>query len=111
VASTGRLSLNNSGDRIILKDSDGIIISAVTYGTEASQDQSLTRFPEGTGLFELHQTVSSNGALFSPGRAANPLVSESIPHVPEPGMRAYVCYLLLLGLGIRLRRQRTSQGV
>jgi len=67
-ASSGSLSLNNSGDTITLADDMGTTITQVVYGSEGGANQSLTRDPDGTGSFAQHSTVTgANGALFSPG--------------------------------------------
>jgi hypothetical protein len=66
-ASSGSLGLNNGGDDIVLKDSSGAVIVAVTYGSEAGNNQSLTRDPDFTGDFVIHtNALGSGGALFSP---------------------------------------------
>lgn len=92
-ASSGVLSLNNSGDEIILKDAFGGVVDHVIYSSEADHDQSLTRFPEGTGPFLLHRLVSSRELLFSPGTdpdGGNPQATHAIPE-PATGT--------LLGIG------------
>jgi CSLREA domain-containing protein len=70
-ASTGRLSLTNSGLTIILRDASGNLVTQFTYGgtnLNAGKDQSLTRSPDITGDFLLHtQAPSSDGRRFSPG--------------------------------------------
>lgn len=71
-ASTGSLSLNNSGDDITLAIADGEVIQVLTYGSEGSQDVSLTRDPDLTRLFVQHDLATgSDGALFSPGTLIN----------------------------------------
>ncbi|HEU4726662.1 MAG TPA: lamin tail domain-containing protein [Kofleriaceae bacterium] len=68
-ASTGSLSLNNSGDTVTLRSSNSTIISSFTYTSAlASQDGvSMNRSPDGgtAATFVLHNTLSS--ALSSPG--------------------------------------------
>ncbi|MEM9540353.1 MAG: lamin tail domain-containing protein [Cyanobacteria bacterium P01_E01_bin.42] len=64
-ASTGSLGLTNGGDTITLKDGSGSAIDTHTYGSEGSNNQSLTRNPDITGLFVEHTAVASS--LFSPG--------------------------------------------
>ena len=67
-ASTGALSLNNSGDDLTLNNGLADVVS-YTYGSEAGNNQSLTRDPDLTGgTFVEHSTATdSGGALFSPG--------------------------------------------
>jgi uncharacterized protein (TIGR03437 family) len=69
-ASTGGLSLNNSGGIVTLRDSAGVIVSSILYGaaggTASDANQSITRFPDVSGNFVLHQ-LASNMQPFSPG--------------------------------------------
>ena len=67
------LSLNNGGDRIIVKDNMGAIVTSLTYGAaEGGAHQSITRSPDVTGGFVVHSTApGSGGALFSPGSRLN----------------------------------------
>jgi len=97
IASTGRLSLNNSSDSVIFKNGLGEIIDSVMYGSEASMNQSLTRFPEGNLPFQLHSKVSSAGLLFSPGTNANGQLTkpETVPSVPEPSTWTLIALSLL----------------
>ncbi|OGW80853.1 MAG: hypothetical protein A3G33_05520 [Omnitrophica bacterium RIFCSPLOWO2_12_FULL_44_17] len=85
-ASSGSLHLTNSGDKIVLKNTMYEIMDSVIFGNEADRDQSLTRFPEGTGSFRLHSEVSSKKFLFSPGtnREGKDKDTGSTPAVPEP---------------------------
>ena len=83
-ASTGTLSLNNTGDQIILKNKLGIVVNQVGFSREADRDQSLTRFPEGNGSFHLHREVSSSGLIFSPGTDVEGRTRNLTPTVPEP---------------------------
>src|SRR6266481_243654 len=74
-ATSGGLSLTNGGGAITLRDSDGVIITSLTWGgaTGLSGDanQSMTRSPDITGPFVLHQSASGNpGGSFSPGTTA-----------------------------------------
>jgi len=68
-ASTNGLNLVNSGDKIVLKDSNDVVVYAYTYQTEAAHNQSITRFPdlEPRQINALHSEVS-DGQLFSPGK-------------------------------------------
>ena len=67
-ASTGGLSLNNSGDTVTLKDDLGTVVQSVTYGSEGGHDVSLTRNPDmSNSPLVQHTTVSTGGARFSPG--------------------------------------------
>lgn len=73
VASTGGLSLRNSGERITLKSGDGVAIGALDYSAElASQDGvSMNREVDGDGAsgFVLHTSTSVLPA--SPGRRSD----------------------------------------
>ena len=69
IASSGQLSLNNSGDTVTLNNGTSDVVS-YTYGTEGGDNQSLTRDPDisGTDPLVKHSTATgSGGALFSPG--------------------------------------------
>lgn len=72
-ASTGQLSLNNSGDTVTLKTGAGSTVDAFTYGSSlASVDGvSMNRSPDAsaTGTFVLHTSISSLSA--SPGTRAD----------------------------------------
>lgn len=72
VASTGALSLLNGGDTILLLDPAGSIAEEMSYGAatalEGDRNQSLTRAPDVTGDFALHQTLAGvSSRPFSPG--------------------------------------------
>lgn len=87
VASSGSLGLNNSGDQVVLKDAQGQGVDQVVYDAQANQNQSLVRFPEGIGPFQLHQDVSSQGLLFSPRadlEGGLPLQDSLQPPLQEP---------------------------
>jgi uncharacterized protein YjdB len=71
-ASTAGLSLVNSGGVVTLEDTTGTIVNLLAYGGSSGLDgqanQSITRSPDVTGDFALHQSASgSNGRSFSPG--------------------------------------------
>ena len=64
----GSLNLNNSGDSITVTNSDGTVVATDTYGSEAGDNQSITRDPDLTGSFLKHSAATgADGALFSPG--------------------------------------------
>ena len=64
----GSLNLNNSGDSITVTNSDGTVVATDTYGSEAGDNQSITRDPDLTGSFLKHSAATgSDSALFSPG--------------------------------------------
>ena len=68
-ASTGSLNLLNAGDKIVLKDTTGLTVFAYTYGAEAADNQSITRFPDlSDGAIDTPHSSVGNGALFSPGK-------------------------------------------
>ena len=111
IASTGALSLNNSGDMLTLRDANGITIDGLTYGAEGGMDVSLTRVPDASGSFVKHTTVSN--ARFSPGTTIDGSTelphSVSHPTMPEPSS------LILLGSGflslLPLARGRPPRGI
>jgi len=75
-AQTGGLSLANSGGVITLRDGSSATVNSVAYGGSTGLDgnanQSLTRAPDISGPFDLHQSASgSGGRLFSPGIRVN----------------------------------------
>jgi len=51
VASSGRLSLNNGEDRVSLVTAWGDTVDVHEYGSEAGNDESMIRVPDGTGAW------------------------------------------------------------
>ncbi len=73
-ASSGGLSLNNSGDKIRLEDGQGRLIQEIVISaSEGNAGQSLNRQPDVDGAtFARHSDVARNAArLFSPGAKVN----------------------------------------
>ena len=70
-ASTGSLSLVNSGGIVSLQDRAGAIVNLVAYGgssaIDADNNQSVTRSPDISGNFAPHLTASGGARAFSPG--------------------------------------------
>ncbi len=68
-ASTGTLSLNNSGDTVTLKDDLGVVVQTVTYNGAGGDNQSLVRDPDFTNAPFVKHTVAvgSGGSAYSPG--------------------------------------------
>ena len=70
-ASTGSLSLVNSGGIISLQDRAGAIVNLVAYGgssaIDADNNQSVTRSPDIRGNFAQHLTATDGARAFSPG--------------------------------------------
>jgi hypothetical protein len=69
ILSGGSLSLNNGGDTFTFSDTTNIQ-ATYTYGSEANDNQSLTRDPDLTGpepLVKHTAAAGSGGARFSPG--------------------------------------------
>lgn len=66
------LSLNNSGDTITLKDSEGNEITSISY-TGSESEESITRNPDITGSFEGHTSADAadDSSPFSPGTQVN----------------------------------------
>ncbi len=98
-ASTGSLGLNNSGDTVTLFDTRSVQIDQVVYGSLGGKNQSLTRFPEGTGkIFLLHSDIEqAQGSLFSPGTRVDGKIFGSVT-TPEFPVWVYFSmgYLLIL---------------
>ena len=85
VASTGLLSLTNSGDEVILKDNFGTLITSYSYILGGDQDQSLAREPDITGpSFKLHTEILSNPVPYSPGRYNTTDIPVSVEFLSSP---------------------------
>ena len=67
-ASSGSLVLNNTGDVITIKNTNGNIIVTETYNSEANNNQSIARNDDIFGVFTQHTTIETNPVLFSPGK-------------------------------------------
>ncbi|SEC85050.1 Por secretion system C-terminal sorting domain-containing protein [Tenacibaculum sp. MAR_2009_124] len=67
VASSGFLSLNNSGDTITIRDENDTLILTEIYSS-AGNNQSIARNDDINGTFVDHSHISTNPILFSPGR-------------------------------------------
>jgi uncharacterized protein (TIGR03437 family) len=74
-ASSGGLSLVNSGGALTLQDRAGTIVNLVSYGgssgIDADNDQSVTRSPDITGNFAPHLAASDGARAYSPGTQIN----------------------------------------
>ena len=87
-ASTGTLSLNNTGDTVSLFRQDQSLVDRVVYNDMANHDQSITRMPEGEGPFVLHGSIpQASGKLYSAGKGVDgslryDLGAQSIPEAP-----------------------------
>jgi hypothetical protein len=69
-ASTGGLALSNTGDDITVTHPSGLVLTSLTYGGEASMNESVVRIPElSDASFVGHTSVVST--LFSPGTRIN----------------------------------------
>jgi type II secretory pathway component GspD/PulD (secretin) len=78
----GSLGLNNGGDLITVIDSEGVEVTAVLYGSEGNQDQSITRYPDLSGQLPLvlhSQAPEAGEALYSPGTRIDQLAFGSCP--------------------------------
>ncbi len=84
-ASSGLLSLNNSGDTVTLKDGSSNVVAEYTYGSEANDDQSISRDPDLTGSFTKHSEIAAAaGALFSPGTKVDGSAFSNSPPGNQP---------------------------
>ena len=101
-ASSGSLSLNNSGDQIILRNAAGGIVDQILFGSEGNLNQSLTRFPEGSGPFQLHTLASSQRLLFSPGTDPEGASLRGTVTTPEPA----TALLLIPGIFLLTQQKR-----
>ncbi len=87
-ASTGSLSLVNSGGVVTLRDTNGAVVSLLSYGgstgINADANQSVTRSPDVTGNFTGHLSAEgSAGRAYSPGTRVNgsPFLSPAIARI------------------------------
>jgi len=73
-ASSGKLGLNDNMDIIYIYDTQLEIISSLSYGEEAGDNQSITRDPDILGSTPLRKhslATGSGGTIFSPGTMIN----------------------------------------
>ncbi len=75
-ASTGGVSLTNTGMTILVRDAAGHLITEFSYGgttgLDGNANQSLTRSPDVAGSFMLHtQAAGAQGRAYSPGTFAD----------------------------------------
>ena len=60
------LSLNNSGDAILIRNAESNLVCRIVYGSKmVAPDASMTRWPDANGPFVAHATVAQT--RFSPG--------------------------------------------
>jgi len=73
IASEGQLNLNNAGDVLTLRNSQGNTVAVFDInGLSGNPDEAYTRNPDVTGAFVQHSTFpAANGRLFSPGVKVN----------------------------------------
>ena len=87
-ASSGGLSLNNSGGVVTLRDSAGAIVTSIMYGAivgvASDANQSVTRFPDVIGNMVLHR-LASNMQPFSPGTTVT-----GAPFAPSPAVSVVI---------------------
>ena len=87
-ASTGGLSLSNTGGVVTLRDGSAAVLATISYGglsgIPGNQGQSLTRSPDSSGDFVLHQSApGSAGRLFSAGTKLDGTAFTVYPAVAE----------------------------
>ena len=86
VASSGGLSLNNTGDTVSLYDNNNILVDQIIYGNIGNQDQSIVRWPltAESGLVISSQIPEAGGRIYSPGvNADGKPITPSATAVPE----------------------------
>jgi len=77
-ATTGGLALSNTGDDITVTHPSGVVLTSLSYGDEASMNESVVRIPElSDESFVGHTTVVST--LFSPGTRVNGTPFDAVP--------------------------------
>lgn len=69
VASTGALGITNTEETMYVQDASANMVASYTHGSEANDDQSITRDPDitGTTLVAHTSATGADGRLFSPG--------------------------------------------
>ena len=72
--------LTNGGDAVFLITTSSDTIARAEWGKEGGKDQSLVRYPEGTGRWMLHSDAPGRG-LFSPGKPRS--LSDILQSLPE----------------------------
>ena len=72
--------LSNSGDAVFLIKTVGDTIARAEWGSAGGKDQSLVRYPEGTGRWVLHSADPGRG-LFSPGKPRS--LFDKLESLPE----------------------------
>ena len=83
-ASSGRLSLLNSGETIVVTDANGNLTAQLTYGDaglNGGANQSMTRSPDVTGDFTLHTTAPVPTA--APSRRGSELTARPSATAPR----------------------------
>ncbi|MFC1510271.1 lamin tail domain-containing protein [Candidatus Omnitrophota bacterium] len=105
-ASSGGLSLNNTGDHLTLFDANGFLVDQMTFGREGGKDQSLARINEGGNVsYQLHSTLSeAEGRLFSPGSDVTGAIPvfDAPPQGVPPTVTPEPATALLMGVGVFL---------
>ena len=76
----GKRGLSNGGDAVFLITTEGDTIASAEWGKEGNKNQSLVRFPEGTGRWVLHSDDPGKG-LFSPGKRRS--LFDKLESLPE----------------------------
>lgn len=72
--------LSNSGDAVFLVNASGDTTASAEWGKEGGKDQSLVRYPEGTGRWVLHRAAPGKG-VFSPGKPRS--LFDTLESLPE----------------------------
>ena len=109
-ASSGGLSLTNTGLSILIRDGSGNLVTQMTYGSEGNSDQSLTRSPDSSGAFVQHQSASgANGRRFSPGLKVDGTPFGNCPGHPASVTIAPLTTSVVVGLTTQFTAQALDQ--
>lgn len=76
--------LNNSGDFVVLFDSNGTIIDQYQYADDPGENVSVGRSPDGTGAYNILSSATKGLANSNPQPSPSPSVPQPSPSAPSP---------------------------